>query len=167
MALKPTKAQYEFQNVGNQYYAVLSGEFQCDNPICSASSQSSIHCVSSEFNHVFTWLHRRMGIAGSAIADVSWFSTEDWTNHNGRSILDRLDRMHWRTIRNVFVWHFHQFHGLQTRNGISGHTGRHVLAGHIVWRFGKSHNIREVFGRLDWGRYSVIDHIVRGWDRRR
>lgn len=42
MASKPTKTQYKFQNVGNQYYAVLSGEFQGANPIYSASNHPFI-----------------------------------------------------------------------------------------------------------------------------
>lgn len=125
-----------------------------------------IHCNFSQFHHVFTRLHRWMGIASSTVTDVRRFPAEKWSNHNGTGLLDWIDRLHWGTVRNVFVWCVHKFHGLQAGNGISGDTHCDVLVGNYIRKFGESHNISQIFGRLDGRWYSIVDYIIRGWDIR-
>lgn len=130
--------------------------------ITLVACKSLIHCNSSQFYHLFTRLHRWVGIASSTLTDVRRFPAGKWSNYNGTSLLDWIDQLHWGTVRHVFVWCVHKFHGLQAGNGIPGDTRCDVLVSNYIRQFGKSHNISKISGRLDGRWYSIVDYIIRG-----
>lgn len=111
----------------------------------------------SKFYHVLTWLYPRLGGTSFDVTKIRRNPLDEWSNHPGTTLVDWLDALHRCDVRDIHIWIFHQFHGLQTSDGILGHTGCVLLADNYIWRFREFHHFRPIFGWLDRRRH-FFDH---------